>query len=88
MADADMMVRAKVEARTIITADLDYPHLLATAHAAEPSLILFRDGNWSDAEIIARMAQVLASMVEADIAQSIVVVERDRVRRRPLPLGR
>jgi predicted nuclease of predicted toxin-antitoxin system len=86
--DADVMARAKFEGRTIITADLDYPHLLATAQATQPSLILFRDGNWSDAEIIARMDHVLASLVEADIAQSIIVVERDRVRRRPLPLGR
>lgn len=75
----------KIRGEAIITADLDYPHLLA--QATEPSLILFRDGNWSDAEIIARTAQVLASLVEADIAQSIIVVERERVRRRSLPLG-
>jgi predicted nuclease of predicted toxin-antitoxin system len=86
ISDVDMMARATSDGRTIITADLDYPHLLAIAHATEPSLILFRDGNWSDAEIIARMAQVLASLVAADIVQSIIVIERDRVRRRPLPL--
>jgi hypothetical protein len=48
---------------------------------------LFRDGNWNDAEIIARMAHVLASLTEAEIKQSIIVVERDRVRKRPLPLS-
>ena len=85
--DVDMIARAKFERRTIVTADLDYPHLLAIAQATEPSLILFRDGNWSDADIVARMAQALASLTEADIARSIIVVERDRLRKRPLPLG-
>ena len=82
------MARARFEGRTIITADLDYPHLLAMAQATQPSPILFRDGNWSDAEIVTRMAHVLVSLIETDIAQSIIVVERDRVRKRPLPLGR
>lgn len=79
--------RAKREGRTIITADLDYPRLLALAQSAEPSLILFRDGDWSEADVIARMAQVLAALTEADIAQSIIVIEKDRLRRRRLPLG-
>ena len=86
--DADIIARARFEGRTIITADLDYPHLLAMAQTTQPSLILFRDGNWSDAEIVARVAQVLVSVTETDIAQSIIVVERDRVRKRPLPLRR
>jgi predicted nuclease of predicted toxin-antitoxin system len=85
--DAEIMTRAKLDARTIITADLDYPHLLALARATEPSLILFRDGDWTEAEVIARMGEVLASLTEAEIGQSIVVVDRDRLRRRRLPVG-
>jgi predicted nuclease of predicted toxin-antitoxin system len=86
--DAEILVRAKSEARTVITADLDYPRLLALARVSEPSVILFRDGDWSEADVIARMDEVLASLTEADIAHSIVVVDRDRVRRRRLPIGR
>ena len=85
--DAGILARAKLEARTVITADLDYPHLLALARATEPSLILFRDGDWSETDMIIRMGEVLASLTEADIVRSIVVVERDRVRRRRLPIG-
>jgi predicted nuclease of predicted toxin-antitoxin system len=85
--DAGIMARAKLEGRTIITADLDYPHLLALARATEPSLILFRNGDWSEADVIERMGEVLASLTEAEIAQSIVVVDRDRLRRRRLPIG-
>jgi predicted nuclease of predicted toxin-antitoxin system len=85
--DAAIMARAKQEARTIITADLDYPRLLAATQANEPSLILFRDGNWSEDDVTTRLGEVLAALTEADIIQSIVVVDRDRVRRRRLPVG-
>jgi predicted nuclease of predicted toxin-antitoxin system len=85
--DAAIMARAKQEARTIVTADLDYPRLLAAAQASEPSLILFRGGDWREDEVAKRLGEVLAALTEADIAQSIIVVDRDRVRRRRLPIG-
>jgi predicted nuclease of predicted toxin-antitoxin system len=81
------MARAKEEARTVVTVDLDYPRLLTLAQATEPSLILFRDGEWSDAAAIARLGDVLAALTEADIIQSIIVVDHFRVRRRRLPIG-
>jgi predicted nuclease of predicted toxin-antitoxin system len=39
--------RAVQEDRVIVTADLDYPRLLAVADAARPSVVLFRGGNWA-----------------------------------------
>ena len=86
-ADIEIIARAKAEQRTVVTADLDYPQLLALSKASEPSVILFRDGNWSEAEVVARLADVLSALNETEIAQSVIVVERDRVRRRRLPLG-
>jgi len=85
--DSEIIALAKRETRTIVTADLDYPRLLALAGADEPSVILFRDGDWSEADVTARMTEVLAALTEADIEQSIIVVERDRLRRRRSPLG-
>ena len=85
--DESIMARAKQEARTIITADLDYPRLLAAAQASEPSLILFREGDWSEDDVTTRLSEVLAALTEEDITQSIIVVDRDRVRRRRLPIG-
>ena len=85
--DTEIMERAKNENRTILTADLDYPHLLALSKASEPSVILFRDGNWSDADVHERLRTILASLTEAEIVDSIIVVERERIRRRRLPLG-
>jgi predicted nuclease of predicted toxin-antitoxin system len=84
--DVQIIARANAEQRTIVPAVLDYPRLLALAGADEPSLILFRGGNWSDADIIVRMRQLLETFGDREIAHRILVVDRNRVRRRPLPI--
>lgn len=47
--DSDVIERSLAEGRTVITADLDYPRLLAVTGATGPSLMLFRGGDWSEA---------------------------------------
>lgn len=84
--DTQIIETARRERRTIVTADLDYPRLLASARSAEPSLILFRGGNWSEGDVRTRMATLLANFTASDIEGSILVVERERLRRRRLPL--
>ena len=44
------------------------------ARATDPSLTLFRDGNWRDADVIARMGEILQALTADDLARSIVVV--------------
>jgi predicted nuclease of predicted toxin-antitoxin system len=85
--DETIVAHAKRDGRTIVTADLDYPRLLAVAQATEPSLILFRSGDWSEADVIARTSEILKVLNETDIQQSILVVDRERIRRRRLPIG-
>ena len=87
VADVVILARAKQENRTIVTADLDYPRLLALAQERESSLILFRDGNWSEVAIIARMEEVMQRITAADLTRSIIVVERGRIRMRRLPVS-
>jgi predicted nuclease of predicted toxin-antitoxin system len=84
--DDEIVARGVADSRTIITADLDYPRLLALTGATGPSLILFRGGDWADDEIIARMSDILAALAERDILQSILVIDRTRIRRRRLPI--
>jgi predicted nuclease of predicted toxin-antitoxin system len=84
--DSEIVEHAVREARTVVTADLDYPRLLATTGKNAPGLILFREGAWSESEARKRIADVLDSLSEAEIAQSIIVIEPGRVRRRRLPL--
>jgi predicted nuclease of predicted toxin-antitoxin system len=86
-ADGEILACAARDARTVVTADLDYPRLLALAGAGGPSLILFRGGDWSEAAVIARMQQILGGLGESDLTGSIIVVERSRVRRRRLPIS-
>jgi predicted nuclease of predicted toxin-antitoxin system len=45
--DTAVLAAAVTDRRTVITADLDYPRLLALAAASQPSLILFRGGDWT-----------------------------------------
>lgn len=84
--DSEILSRAKQEARTVVTADLDYPRLLALTGAEGPSLILFRGGDWNEPDVITRIQQILHLMGEHEIMRSILVVDRTRVRRRRLPI--
>jgi predicted nuclease of predicted toxin-antitoxin system len=85
--DTAIIVRARDEGRIIITADLDYPRLLALAGASEPSLILFRGGDWSEREVRDRLAAIQHAISAADLRQSILTIDRTRVRRRRLPIA-
>jgi predicted nuclease of predicted toxin-antitoxin system len=86
--DIAVLERARDEQRVIITADLDYPRLLALAQAEGPGLILFRGGDYSEREAIDRLATALEKIPEGELLTSIVVIEKSRIRQRRLPLGR
>ena len=85
--DIDEALRYAASLAEDETADLDYPRLLALAGADGPGLVLFRAGDWGEAEIIARIQEVIDRVDAADLARSIVVVDRDRIRKRRLPIG-
>jgi len=83
--DSVILERARKERRVVVTADLDYPQLLALSHAAGPGLILFRGGNYSEAEALYYLRKVLASISPEVLWKSIVVIEKNRIRYRRLP---
>jgi hypothetical protein len=60
---------------------------LALSGANEPSLILFRGADWEETIVIERMDAIPRSLRAEEIKQSILVVSRDRIRRRRLPIG-
>ena len=84
--DNEIIERARAGHRVIVTADLDYPRLLALARAHSPGLILFRGGHHTAAQAIERLARVIESVPPADLDTSLVVVEPWRIRRRRLPV--
>jgi predicted nuclease of predicted toxin-antitoxin system len=85
-ADSAILAVASAEQRVVVTADLDYPRLLALSGAAGPGLILLRGGNISDAASIEFVRRVLFAIPHAELPQSLVVVDGERVRRRWLPV--
>jgi len=48
--DSEILLFATREDRIAITADLDFPRLLAALGSAGPGLILLRGGDYSEAE--------------------------------------
>ncbi|MCB0159940.1 MAG: DUF5615 family PIN-like protein [Caldilineaceae bacterium] len=86
--DRELLALATEEDRVIITADLDFPRLFALARLHSPGLILFRGGNYSDAEMRDLLDRVLTHVVPERISHSICVVDRTRIRITSLPVGR
>ena len=83
--DQRILEVAHLEARVVVTADLDYPRLLALSGALGPGIVLFRGGSYSDEEMLGLLDRVLA--LGGDLERSITVVDRSRIRRRSLPTG-
>lgn len=86
--DSELLELARREGRVIITADLDFPRLLALSLAERPGLILFRGGNYSDNEMCDLLKRTLDTAQPEDLEKSICVVDRRRVRITGLPLHR
>ena len=84
--DETILAHAGKEHRVVVTADLDFPRLIALAEVDGPGLILFRGGDWNEEEVVVRLQAALSAIPENELPTSIVVVERTRVRRRRLPV--
>ncbi len=82
--DTQVLDAGRAERRIVVTADLDYPRLLALLRADTPGVILFRGGSYSDQEMLSLLDRVLAQ--GQDLERSITVVDRHRIRRRSLPI--
>ena len=86
--DRQLLELARRDGRIIITADLDFPRLLALASAEGPGLILFRGGNYSDVEMCQLLHRVLNAVPPDVLPAAICVVDRSRVRITRLPIER
>jgi predicted nuclease of predicted toxin-antitoxin system len=84
--DSEILQPAARSGRVVVTADLDFPRLLAELGSTGPGLILLRGGNYSEAESQDCVRRVLMSVEHAELPGSVVVVDRERIRRRRLPV--
>lgn len=85
--DEDLLELARLEQRIVITADLDFPRMLALSAVDGPGLILFRGGTYSDEEMQGLLERVLEAVDPEVLESSICVVDRQRVRITRLPLS-
>ena len=84
--DPEILRSAASSGRVVITADLDFPRLLAQLGSSGPGLILLRGGNYSEAGSQDCVRRVLMSIAHSELPGSVVVVDRERIRRRRLPI--
>lgn len=86
--DEELLALARQDGRVIITADLDFPRLLALSFAAGPGIILFRGGNYSDDEMRDLLERVFKKVPSENLKDSICVVDQKRIRITQLPISR
>ncbi len=84
--DTELLAIARREGRIIVTADLDFPRLLALSLAEGPGIILFRGGNYSDAEMCKLLDMTLKTASIHVLERSVSVVDKNRIRVTRLPL--
>lgn len=86
MLDADILSRAREQARVVITFDLDFGDLLAAAGDVLPSVILVRTHNQRVDSVTPRVLDVVERFVGELETGALIIVEDSRVRLRRLPL--
>jgi len=86
--DWDILERARLEDRVIISADTDFGTLLAQIQTRKPSFILLR---WPGLRMAQDQTRVilanLPNMMDDLNAGAVAVIEPSRVRIRTLPIG-
>jgi len=84
--DAEILQRARDEGMVVVTADLDFPRLLAVSQLPAPGIVLFRGGAFTEGEVRTRLADALRLLKPDELVTSVVVIEKHRLRKRSLPL--
>ncbi len=82
--DKEILAAAGKEGAVVITADLDFPRLIAITPCTQHGLILFRGADWKRNAICESLVRIFATIPERRLAFSIVVVEPSRIRVRDL----
>jgi predicted nuclease of predicted toxin-antitoxin system len=84
--DPKIAVKAVAEGRIVLTFDLDFGDILATAGSEGPSVVIFRLRNQTPAAVNPRLFRVIADCAEELANGAIVIVEDEGFRLRRLPI--
>jgi len=85
--DPTILARARVDGRIVLSADTDFGTLLALAADPGPSVVLWRSATRRPAEQVPILVAVLEQFRSDLEAGAVLVIEDDRIRVRPLPIG-
>jgi len=86
--DREIIDRARLENRVVVTFDLDFGEIVALGVRDRPSVILFRLEDETADAVNRRLALVLAEQSKALASGALVLVESARYRIRNLPILR
>ena len=85
--NGEIFTKAISENRVILTFDLDFGEIAALARGRKASVVVFRLHNTRTAHVLERLASVLPDCSSILQKGAVVVVEENRHRVRPLPVG-
>ena len=85
--DRDVLMKARVEGRVLLTHDLDFGDLLAASGANLPSVILFRLSDMRPANIEIHLSRVLLEYAVDLEGGAIISIDDRRIRVRALPIA-
>jgi predicted nuclease of predicted toxin-antitoxin system len=84
--DEQILAKALIENRIVLTFDLDFGDLLAASAGETPSVILFRMRNQTPRAVTPRLLEVIETCGDALRRGALIVVEDWRYRVRRLPI--
>jgi len=85
--NGEIFTKAISENRVILTFDLDFGEIAALARGRNASVVVFRLHNTRTTHALERLASVLPDCSSILEKGAVVVVEENRHRVRPLPVG-
>jgi predicted nuclease of predicted toxin-antitoxin system len=86
ISDSEILKKAKVEDRIILTHDLDFGELIAASHTILPSVVIFRLKNMHPDNVNHYLNQILNKYKELLLKGVIVSVSENNIRVRKLPI--
>ena len=87
LSDHDIIDKARVEGRVILTHDLDFGRIIALSQSHLPSVITFRLNNMQPSQVNHYLAQTLVRFAGQLEAGALVSINEQAIRVRPLPVG-
>jgi len=86
-ADREILARALIEERVVITLDADFHSLLALSGATKPSVVRFRIEGLRAEDFSKAISNLLDTFAQALQRGTVISVRESSVRLRHLPLG-